>query len=90
MSSWRAMTGLFRVHRQVEPVRQLAVGQLHHNGEGALAVERRSHRYNWRITIRPSENDYEVLARRMLPGQNMVEFIEANCDELDAARAGAA
>lgn len=37
---------------------------------------------DWHITIAPSDHDYEVLARRMLPGQDMLEFIEANCDDL--------
>ena len=38
----------------------------------------------WTATITPSEHDLTILADRMLPGQSMLEFIEANCDLLIA------
>ncbi len=35
-------------------------------------------------SITPSEHDIGVLRKRMLPGQDLLEFIEANCDRLGA------
>jgi hypothetical protein len=44
----------------------------------------------WEIDIQPSAHDLDVLARRMLPGQDMLEFIEANCGLLYEPKAEAA
>ena len=72
----RAMIHLVRPHKRRLPSGKTTTVRPHLRG--ALECDWDA----WRIKIEPSANDYDVLARRMLPGQSMLEFIEANCDEL--------
>lgn len=72
----KAMIHLVRPHERRLPSGKTTTVRPHLRG--ALECTWR----DWQITIKPSDHDYQVLERRMLPGQDMMEFIEANCDLL--------
>ena len=73
----KAMIHLVRPHERRLPSGKTTTVRPHLRGSTSCDWK------GWQVSITPSEHDESVLAEKMLPGQNMMDFIEANCGLLD-------
>jgi hypothetical protein len=73
----KAMIHLVRPHQRRLPSGKTTTVRPHLRGSTSCDWK------GWQVSITPSEHDESVLAEKMLPGQDMMDFIETNCGLLD-------